>query len=43
MEGKTFHSRFKKMGEAGKMTFVWEMSEDGKNWMTMMDGTSNKK
>jgi len=44
MEGKTFHSRFiMKMTSPTAMTFSWEMSEDGKDWSVMMDGTSKKK
>lgn len=43
MEGKTYHSRFAmKMETPVKMTFTWEMSEDGKNWIVMMDGVSKK-
>ena len=43
MEGKTFYSRFA-MSKASptEMTFTWEMSEDGKNWMAMMEGTGKK-
>jgi hypothetical protein len=44
MEGKTYHSRFiMKMKSPTAMTFTWEMSEDGKTWTVMMDGTSTKK
>lgn len=44
MEGNTFHSRFKmNMVSPNEMTFVWEMSQDGKDWMVLMDGTSRKK
>jgi hypothetical protein len=44
MEGKTYHSRFTMtMQSPTEMTFTWEMSEDGENWMAMMDGTSKKK
>ena len=43
MEGKTYHSRFAmKLETPAKMTFTWEMSEDGKNWNVMMDGISKK-
>jgi len=44
MEGMTFHSRFTmKMTSPTEMTFSWEMSEDGKTWAVMMDGTSKKR
>lgn len=44
VEGKTYHSRFKMIMKSPKeMTFTWEMSEDGKTWTAMMDGTSKKK
>jgi hypothetical protein len=43
MEGKTFHSRFTMtLKSATEMAFTFDMSEDGKNWMTLMDGTSKK-
>jgi len=43
MEGKTYHSRFTMMmSSQTAMAFTWEMSEDGKTWTTMMDGTSKK-
>ena len=44
MGDKVYHSRFKlKMASPTQMDFVWEVSEDGENWMAMMDGTSKKK
>jgi hypothetical protein len=44
MEGKTFHSRFTiAMKSSTEMAFTWAMSEDGENWMAMMEGTSKKK
>jgi hypothetical protein len=43
MAGKTYHSRFTMvMGKDDAMSFSWEMSEDGEQWMVMMDGTSTK-
>jgi hypothetical protein len=43
VEGNTFHSRFTMTMESPtKMTFAWEVSQDGKSWTTMMDGTSTK-
>jgi hypothetical protein len=43
MEGKTFQSRFTvALKSDTESTFSWEISEDGKNWMTLMEG-SNKK
>lgn len=42
MEGKTYHSRFTMTMSPTEMTFTWEMSEDGENWMAMMEGTSKK-
>ena len=43
MEGKTYHTRFTmNMTSPTEMTFSWEMSEDGKSWTTLMDGTSKK-
>lgn len=43
VEGETYQSRFAiKLETPAKMTFTWEMSEDGKNWIAMMDGVSNK-
>jgi hypothetical protein len=44
VEGATFHSRFAMIMESPtKMTFTWEMSEDGESWTTMMDGVSTKR
>jgi hypothetical protein len=44
VEGKTYHSRFSmQMSSPTAMKFKWEMSEDGKTWTTMMDGTTKKK
>ena len=44
MGGKTYHTRFAMtMKSATQMDFTWEMSEDGTNWMLLMDGTSEKK
>jgi len=44
MGGKTFQSRFTlTMASPKKMTFVWQTSEDGTSWTTMMDGPSEKK
>jgi len=44
MGGMTYQSRLSMTMKSPKeMTFVWQMSEDGKNWMTMMDGISKKK
>ena len=44
MGGQTFHTRFTMtMKSATKMDFSWEMSEDGSNWMLLMEGTSEKK
>jgi hypothetical protein len=43
VEGKTYQSRFTMGMEAPrKMTFTWEVSEDGKKWTVLMDGTSTK-
>jgi hypothetical protein len=44
MEGKTYHSRFTmNMESPTRMTFAWEMSEDGENWTVMMEGVTEKK
>jgi hypothetical protein len=44
MGGQTFHSRFMlEMQSPTRMTFTWQMSQDGKEWMTMMEGSSEKK
>lgn len=44
MGDKTFHSRFEMtMVSPKKMEFSWAMSEDGTNWVVVMDGTSEKK
>lgn len=44
MGDKTFHSRFMMTMESPtRMTFVWQMSEDGETWTTMMEGTTEKK
>ena len=44
MGGKTYHTRFTiTMKSPTQMVFTWEMSEDGSNWMLLMDGTSEKK
>lgn len=44
MGGKTYHTRFSMTWlSASKMKFSWEMSEDGTDWMVLMDGTSTKK
>ena len=43
MEGKTFHTRYTMTKKSDTvMTFSWDMSEDGKNWMTLMDGKTTK-
>lgn len=41
--GKTMQGRFviKEVSDK-KQTFVWEMSDDGKTWITMMEGESTK-
>jgi hypothetical protein len=44
MGDKVYHSRFEvKLASPTQMDFVWEMSEDGKTWIAMMDGKSTKK
>lgn len=44
VEGKTYHSRFNMtMTSATKMDFDWQMSEDGTDWVTLMEGTAEKK
>jgi hypothetical protein len=44
MGDKTFHSRFEmKLVSPKNMEFSWAMSEDGTNWVVVMDGTSEKK
>jgi hypothetical protein len=41
--GKTFHSRFVIVETSPSVhTMKWEMSEDGKTWKTIMDGTATK-
>jgi hypothetical protein len=43
MEGMTFHSRFTlDMAKPGEMGFTWSVSQDGKTWNVMMEGTSKK-
>jgi len=43
IDGKTYQSRFMmNVTSPTEITFTWEMSEDGKTWTTMMDGTSKK-
>ena len=43
MGEQVFHSRFSMTMESpGRMTFSWEMSENGTDWNLMMDGTSEK-
>jgi len=43
-EGKTYHTRFTmKWVSPTSMTFSWDMSEDGKTWTNLMEGTSEKK
>jgi len=43
MGGQEFYSRFS-MTEVspGVMTFVWQTSEDGETWVTLMEGTNRK-
>jgi len=44
MGDKVFHSRFKmKLASPTQIDFVWEVSEDGKTWVAMMDGMSTRK
>jgi hypothetical protein len=44
MEGQTYHTRFTMTMETPTdMTFTWEMSEDGKTWTSVFEGTSEKK
>ncbi len=44
MDGKTYHGRFTmQMESPTRMTFQWEMSEDGTNWTVMMEGVTEKK
>ena len=43
MEGKTFQSRFTMtLASDTEMKFIWEVSEDGENWMELMAGSSKK-
>jgi hypothetical protein len=44
MGGQTFHSRFMlELVSPTRMVFTWQMSQDGENWMTMMEGSTEKK
>jgi len=44
MDGKTYDTRFSmKWVSPTRMTFSWDISEDGKTWTTLMEGTSEKK
>ena len=44
MGGKTLHTRWSMTKKSPTtIAFSWEMSEDGSNWTTMMEGTSEKK
>ena len=44
MGGKVIHGRYTMtLVTPTKMTFSWEMSEDGSSWVVMMDGTTEKK
>ena len=44
MGGKTYHGRYTMtLVTPKKMNFSWETSEDGTNWVVMMDGTTEKK
>ncbi|HOC44132.1 MAG TPA: DUF1579 family protein [Thermoanaerobaculales bacterium] len=44
MGGKVIHGRYTMtLVTPTKMTFSWEMSEDGTSWVVMMDGTTEKK
>ena len=43
MGGKTYHGRYSMVTAApDSYTFKYEMSEDGKNWMTIMEGKTTK-
>jgi hypothetical protein len=43
MGDKTYYSRWwMEMEGDSRMTFAWEMSEDGENYTVMMEGTSEK-
>ena len=42
--GKTYQTRYAMtLMTPEKMTFSWEMSEDGTSWVLVMDGTTEKK
>jgi hypothetical protein len=44
MDGKTMKGRFTiHMTSAASYTFVFDMSQDGTNWSTVMDGKATKK
>ncbi|MCG6948509.1 MAG: DUF1579 domain-containing protein [Acidobacteria bacterium] len=44
MGGRTYHTRATMTLTApDTMKFTWEMSEDGENWVLLMEGTSTKK
>src|ERR1022692_1475183 len=44
MDGKTIKGRFTiHMTSAASYTFVYDMSQDGTKWSTMMDGKASKK
>jgi len=44
MGGATYFSRyFMTLESPTRMSFTWEMSEDGTTWTVMMDGVSEKK
>ena len=43
MGGKTFHGRYSMVtASPDSYTYKYEMSEDGTNWMTLMEGKSTK-
>lgn len=43
MGGKTYHTRFTmELATPTEMKFSWEVSEDGENFMVLMDGGSKK-
>ena len=44
MGGKTFDTRFSmKMESPKRMSFTWQVSEDGSTWTTLMDGATEKR
>ena len=42
MGGKTYHGRYTMVTSPGSYTFKYETSEDGTNWMTIMEGKTTK-